>query len=350
MSHKRPKLSQPPSCVVRGDYLRSVVAGLNANRVDGQITISFTPHTPLYLGDRALLDATLGQESLAHLLSQPRAWLLVTYIDDLFGRVFVAIPAEVAVSGAEPSALVHLDVKRQQLQPWLQHANVKVTFEPDDIVLQCNENPLATFKLRRIDVGEPDDWRGYWFQTLFPNEDCAGVLLRLPVHDFAAALRSVTTMGTYVKARLVKAPDGPSVVLQLIFSGDGLEVQAALKGVQVGSIYDLCAGIVPVSTAPARTPAGSPLEIAMQQAEQVEAATSAAEAAVQAAAAGDPVVEFAIDSKLHSIVFGDKGKVAEMEDALLLHYDTEMCSIRVITATKDRLISAYGLGQNIAFK
>ena len=80
----------------------------------------------------------------------------------------------------------------------------------------------------------------------------------------------------------------------------------------------------------------------MQAAEQVEAAADAAAAALEAAAAGERVVEFSFSSKLHGTLFGDKGKVAEAQDAMLLHFSQNM--LRVIVVTKSGLVSVYAQG------
>ena len=348
ISPKRQRLSLPSSCVVDGAQLRTVVAALKNCE---SVTVSFCPDTPLYLGDRELLDVTLdqaGQQSLAQMIGQPRAWLVVSFVDPDFTFTIMALPPTQAQQGVEASPLAVLAIDPAKMQPWLQHANTKVSIDPDFVILQSNEDPLAHYKLRQTAV-TPTDWRDDVFQRMFPIKEVAeigGIALRLPVHNFAAVLRSVAAVGDRVTVTLLKATGGPSVLLRLSYVDDaGSEVQAALRGVKAGNIYDLCGGMTPAVAVKAdarSTQATSPLEVAMQAAEQVEAAADAAAVALEAAAAGERVVEFSFSSKLHGTLFGDKGKVAETQDAMLLHFSQNM--LRAVVVTKSGLISVYAQG------
>lgn len=354
-SSKRHKALSSSKCVVDGAQLRSAVAALKlltgTPSTDVTPTFCLDPNSALYLSDiKHLMDVTLNptdQRSLATLCAQPGAWLILACTASAGTEMIcVALPVQVS-SQVVGSPLFPFGLFPAKVQPWLQHSSILVEFDLDAVTLQSTEDSLAQFKIGRGDEDQITDWRSTMFQSFvfIPNHVAGSVAMRLPVHAFSAALRSVSVIGDDITVTLLKSASGPSVMLKLsckVGSGS-MEAQAALRGVKSGQLYDLCGEVtIPPATIPVVPDSTSPIDAAMAAAVQAQADADATAASRQAAADGDPIVEFTVRSSLHTTLFGDKARLAESTEYMLMFHFAP--ALRIAMTSKTGMVCLYAMG------
>lgn len=320
---KRAKPTPPVTCVVDNDHLRSCLPLLKNNCHDDHVTMSLAPDSRLYLGEAALVNAAFdahGKHTLKAVVGSPRTWLVVSFGDSL-RCTMVAIPAQ-AAAGVPASELVVVALTPTIMQQWLQHTKVRIDLGRDDhLILQPDDNPLAKYELRRQYPDNAHDWRSEEeifgvqsrsFPIRTPSHE-KGFTIRLPVHDFATALRSVVALSEmHVVCRFDMTDSPGSVILRLVSTCvNGSAVHAALRGVESGPVYDMCGG--PVRPIASKRATGSALEEAMAAAEQAEMSAPAADVP------GRTLFHFTFNSDMYTTLFGDKARTAECEEAMFLH-------------------------------